>query len=515
MALNVVISDDVARKLITEKNSKSRKLFRLLKEKNVNIWLPVFSALDLEEEIEGEKRCPFFEEFSSSVKILSSIAAHWRKIPPDCPDKKLVLTAVASRGLPGETIIWTEKQIVLPKDLDMPAGNGDYLKKWIEKPRQDIPFVDLAAQQLTMREEIERDIFSVLSHGRYVLGSEIEKLESKLRAFVGAKHVLACSSGTDALLMVLMAWNIGPGDAVFTTPFTFVATAEVIALVGATPVFVDIDPETFNMDPGKLEKAIKAVSEKGDLLPRAIIPVDLFGLPCDYDAIEDIGKRWNLKVLQDAAQSFGAEYHGRKAGTMGNAAATSFFPAKPLGCYGDGGAVFTGDDDLAHRIDSIRIHGQGESQYDNVRIGLNARMDTLQAAILLTKLRYFPEELKKRQKVASTYSELLADCVRVPIVPDGMKSAWAQYSILLQDGNERTELIRLLKKEGIPSAVYYPKPLHLQRAFSDLGYRKGDFPVSEDISARILSLPMHPYLGDQAVFIAKKVSRALKDIRES
>ena len=372
-------------------------------------------------------------------------------------------------------------------------------------------FIDLAAQQRRISKELNANIARVLAHGQYINGPEVRELESALAAYVGAKHAVGCASGTDALLMALMALDIGPGDAVLTSPFTFFATAEVISLVGATPVFVDIDPATFNIDPVKLEQAVRAV-EKGDsslhplpvtaggkLRARAVIPVDLFGLPADYDAIEAIAARHRFPVIEDAAQSFGGEYNGRKCGSFGRIACTSFFPAKPLGCYGDGGMCFTQDDRLNERLRSIRVHGQGSDKYENIRIGINGRLDTLQAAILLAKFAIFPEELELRQEVARLYSELLAGKATIPEVPNGYRSAWAQYSILVGDGVERTSRIAKLKEAGIPTAIYYPKPLHLQAAFSGLGYKEGNFPVSEDCARRIFSLPMHPYLdaGEQ------------------
>jgi UDP-2-acetamido-2-deoxy-ribo-hexuluronate aminotransferase len=368
-------------------------------------------------------------------------------------------------------------------------------------------FIDLAAQQRRISETLNANIARVLTHGQYVNGPEVRELEAALAAYVGVKHAVGCASGTDALLMALMTLEIGPGDAVFTTPFTFVATAEVIGLLGATPVFVDIDPATFNIDPAKLEQAIEAI-EKGDpalhplpgavggrLRPRAVIPVDLFGLPADYDAIEAIAARHVITIIEDAAQSFGGEYKGRKAGSFGAIACTSFFPAKPLGCYGDGGMCFTDDNRFVELLRSIRNHGQGSDKYENIRIGINGRLDTLQAAILLAKVAIFPEEIGLRQEVARRYNELLAGFVTTPEIPQGFKSAWAQYSILVRDSAERCELMAKLKKAGIPTAIYYPKPLHRQTAFAGLGYQEGDFPVSEDCARRIFSLPMHPYLA--------------------
>ena len=357
-----------------------------------------------------------------------------------------------------------------------------------------IDFIDLKAQQkkiaLQLRERIER----VLSHGKYIMGPEIQELEERLAAYVGVKQVVTCSSGTDALLMPLMAYGVGPGDAVFTSPFTFIATAEVIQLLGATPVFVDIDPKTFNIDPNALHQAISGLKQNpktAALKPKGIIPVDLFGQPADYDAINALARQHNIFVLEDAAQSFGGTYKGKKACSLADVAATSFFPAKPLGGYGDGGAIFTNDDDLASRLRSIRIHGQGSDKYDNIRIGLNGRFDTLQAAIVLVKMDIFDQEVIERQRVAQRYSRGLEGLVEVLFLSPDCTSVWAQYSVLSE---QRRILLEKLKAAGIPSAIYYPIPLHLQGAFRHLAYREGDFPISEDASRRIFSLPMHPYL---------------------
>jgi len=383
-------------------------------------------------------------------------------------------------------------------------------------------FIDLAAQQKRIRTKIEANIAKVLDHGKYIMGPEIRELEERLGEYAGVKHVITCSSGTDALLMALMAYNVGPGDAIFTTPFTFIATAEVISILGATPVFIDIDPVTFNLDPAKLVGSSQRLEpttqrlesttqrleptsqrlEPTSLTPRGIIAVDLFGLPADYNAINNFAKKHNLFVIEDAAQSFGAEYHGRKAGSLADIACTSFFPAKPLGCYGDGGAVLTNQDDLAEKMRSIRVHGQGKDKYDNVRIGINGRMDTFQAAILSAKFDIFPEEVELRQDVAKRYKELLLAQVSdlkqlsliTPSVPQGIKSVWAQYSLLAKNESRRAELQSRLNSAGIPTAIYYPCPLHLQTAFAYMEHKKGDFPISEDCASRIFSIPMHPYL---------------------
>lgn len=363
-------------------------------------------------------------------------------------------------------------------------------------------FIDLKKQYQIIKPELEKRIAEICDKTNFIMGPEIAELEEKLAAYTKTRFCLSCSSGTDALLLALMANGVGSGDAVFTSTFTFIATAEVISLLGATPVFVDIDEKTYNIDPKKLRDAIVKVKKglqiteksKATLRPKGIIPVDLFGLCADYDQINAIAKEFGLFVLEDAAQSFGGISKGKRACSFGDIAATSFFPAKPLGCYGDGGAVFINDKEMLDVLKSLRIHGQGSDKYENVRIGINGRMDTIQAAVLLAKLGIFEDEINKRQEVASRYSRLLRNTVIVPEISPKQRSAWAQYSVL---SDTRDEMIAALKKEGIPSAIYYPKPLHLQKAFAGLGYEQGAFPVAEDIAKKIFSLPMHPYLQEK------------------
>lgn len=354
-------------------------------------------------------------------------------------------------------------------------------------------FIDLKTQYKRIKPSVQKRINIVLDHGRFILGPEIAELEKALASFAGVQHCVTCASGTDALLMPLMAKGIGPGDAVFTSPFTFIATAEVIALLGATPVFVDIDEKTWNISPAKLGDAIASCPKH--LKARAVIPVDIFGLPADYAAINTIAKNNGLFVVEDAAQSFGASYKGKRTCSLAPITATSFFPAKPLGCYGDGGMIFTDSKDMCEQLLSIRVHGQGADKYTNVRVGINGRMDSLQAAVLLAKMTIFPEEIELRQKVASHYDRLLAGKVSVPRILKENISAWAQYSLLHP---RRDDLIKKLREGGIPTAIYYPIPLHLQEAFVDLGYRKNDFPVAEKVAGEIFSLPMHPYLEKEA-----------------
>jgi dTDP-4-amino-4,6-dideoxygalactose transaminase len=332
----------------------------------------------------------------------------------------------------------------------------------------------------------------VLEHGKFIMGPEVAELETRLGALAGARHAISCASGTDALALVLMAWGIGPGDAVFVPSFTFVATAEVVAWVGATPVFVDVLPDTFNMDPASLESAIGATPGHG-LTPRAVIPVDLFGQPADYGRLLPVAARHGLKVLADTAQGFGASLHGKPTGNFGEATATSFFPAKPLGCYGDGGAVFTDDDASAETIRSIRIHGQGRDKYENVRIGINGRLDTLQAAILLEKLAVFADEIAARGRVAGRYHAGLAEVAVVPALMEGATSVWAQYTVRLAD---RERVAAALKAAGVPTAIYYPIPLHRQQGYAHYPAAPGGLPVSERLAGEVLSLPMHPYLEE-------------------
>lgn len=382
----------------------------------------------------------------------------------------------------------------------------------VEETENEMQFIDLGAQQKRIRNSLENNIKAVLDHGQYIMGPEIQRLEEKLADYIHARYALSCASGTDALLLALMAHKVEPGDAIFTTPFTFVATGEVINLLGATPIFVDIDPLTYNIDPSKLERAIAALksessdlhplpktSDIGRLRPRGVIAVDLFGLPPDYPRLEATAKESGLFVIEDAAQSFGAEFQGKKACALADIGCTSFFPAKPLGCYGDGGMCFTDDKKLYDIMKSLRVHGKGASKYDNVRTGINGRMDTLQAAILLSKFEIFAEEVELRQTVADRYHQLLSglETIAPPQVPAGVKSVWAQYSILAKDETHRSQLQAKLKAADIPTAVYYPKPLHLQIAYAPLGYKEGEFAISEDCSRRIFSLPMHPYIEEK------------------
>ena len=362
-------------------------------------------------------------------------------------------------------------------------------------PVQSIAFIDIVEQRRRLGKHIDDAVAGVLTHCQFINGPEVARLEADLAAFSGAKHVIACASGTDALLMVLMAKKIGPGDAVICPTFTFCATGEVVALLGATPVFVDVDEATFNIDPNSLKDGI-AVARKCGLKPKAIIPVDLFGQPADHDAIAAIAAAEGMFVLDDAAQGFGATYKGRRLGSTGLATATSFFPAKPLGCFGDGGAIFTDDAELAADLRSVRVHGQGSDKYDNVRLGLTARLDTMQAAILIEKLKIFEDEIAARNKVAERYAHGLGNVVSVPRLASGSTSVWAQYTIRLPDGVDRDGFAAALKAQGIPTAIYYPKSMHQQTAYRNFPIAAGGLPVSEKLSEDVISLPMHAYLDE-------------------
>lgn len=364
-------------------------------------------------------------------------------------------------------------------------------------------FIDLAAQQARIKPALDARLQAVLAHGGYIMGPEVRELESALSGFCGAAHAITCANGTDALLLALMALGIGPGDAVILPSFTFAATAETMPFVGAVPFFADIDPVTYNLSPDSLARCVQAARAAG-LRPRAVIPVDLFGLPADYDPIGDIATAEGMHLISDSAQGFGSVYKGRASGTLGIIATTSFFPAKPLGCYGDGGALFTPDAGLAALLDSYRVHGKGREKYDNVRIGMNSRLDTLQAAILLEKLAIFADELQARQSVAARYGDALQDRFVVPHVPAGLRSSWAQYTLRARSRDERDALRAHLAEQGVPTMIYYPLPLHRQTAYAGYPCDPAGLAESERAAATVFSLPMHPYLSesDQSRVIA-------------
>jgi dTDP-4-amino-4,6-dideoxygalactose transaminase len=358
-----------------------------------------------------------------------------------------------------------------------------------------VPFIDIAAQRRRLGPAVDEAVSRVLGHCQFINGPEVTELEAALAAFSGAKHVVSCASGTDALLMVLMAKGVGRGDAVLCPSFTFCATGEAVALTGAVPVFVDVVESTFNMDVASLKRGIATAKRLG-LKPKGVIPVDLFGQSADHDGIWAVAEAEGLFVLDDAAQAFGASYKGRRLGGLGLITATSFFPAKPLGCFGDGGAIFTDDAKFAETLRSVRVHGQGSDKYDNVRLGLTGRLDTIQAAVLIEKLKIFEDEIAARNSVAERYARGLGNVVTVPRLAGGMTSVWAQYTIRLPAGTDRNEFALALKAQGIPTAIYYPKSMHQQTAYRDFPVADGGLPVSERLSSDVISLPMHAYLDE-------------------
>ena len=358
-------------------------------------------------------------------------------------------------------------------------------------------FRDLHAQYQALKAEMDKAIFEVIEDCNFISGKQVQELESELADYTGMKHCITCGNGTDALTLMMMAWNIKEGDAVFVPDFTFFSSGEVVSFEGATPVFYDVNEDTFNADTVSLERAIKAVKEEGKLNPRAIVAVDLFGQPADYPELKKIADKYGLLILEDGAQGFGGRIGEQRSCSFGDAATTSFFPAKPLGCYGDGGAVFTNDDETAEYLKSVRIHGKGTFKYDNVRIGMNYRLDTVQAAVLKVKLKAFREyELEAVNKVAAQYEKVLGNLVKTPAVPEGFYSSWAQYTIQLSSQEIRDGLQSYLKENGVPSMIYYPKPMHMQKAFEDVKQYVG-CPVTEKLCERVLSLPMHPYMEQQ------------------
>ena len=544
MISDLLLDVDVAVDLVSRREPHgglAEKVVGLATSENVRLWLYTGSVSRLESEAtqafldqlqaSGDDFAPqeaagqarrALDDLSHQVQWLAALAGEGPVFGSDDPHARQLLSAVARLG--DSARLLTRQEVLLGLDPDRTMHPKTFLAQGAGGSRP-IPFINLTAQQDRIRPRLEQNLHRVLHHGRYIMGDEVGELEGRLADFVGVEQTVACASGTDALLLALMACGVGPGDAVFTSPFTFIATAEVIALLGATPVFVDIDPSSLAIDPAQLEKAVQAVQSndphqyplpavqgRGQLIPRAVMPVDLFGLPAEYDLINRTATRYGLWVIEDAAQSLGAEYHGRKAGALGDIGCTSFFPAKPLGGYGDGGAAFTDNQELAAAMRSLAVHGTGQTRYDHDRIGLNARLDSLQAAVLLPKLEILPEEIGRRQRVAAAYSRLITERgldLQVPSLPQGLSSAWAQYSVLARDEEHRRRWQQSLGRASVPTAVYYPKPLHMQRAFTGLGYRPEDMPISLAMSERIFSLPMHPYLAETEILrIVKAMDQA-------
>jgi dTDP-4-amino-4,6-dideoxygalactose transaminase len=371
-----------------------------------------------------------------------------------------------------------------------------------------IPFIDLKAQQKLIINELEAAVKKVLAHGEYILGPEVLELEQKLANFCGANYAVSCANGTDSLMLIMMAKNLGSNDAVFVPSFTFIATAETVVKVGGQPIFIDVDPKTFNLDPESLKRGIKIAKENG-LTPRGVMPVDLFGQMADYDPILEIAQENGLWTLCDAAQSFGASYKGKRVGSIGLATSTSFFPAKPLGCYGDGGCIFTDSEELATTLRSLRLHGQGKERYNTTHIGINSRLDTIQAAILLEKLKIFPRELEQRQEVANQYNKALKGLVETPFIMESAQSAWAQYTVKLSSSEARGQVQAALKESGIPTAIYYPVPIHQQPPYKKYLKATPVLNTTDSLAQTVLSLPMHPYLEFSDEYV-ETLKRAFK-----
>lgn len=378
-------------------------------------------------------------------------------------------------------------------------------------------YIDLKAQYKELKDKIDSNIQKVINNAEFISGPEVKELEEKLAEYVGRKYCVTCANGTDALTIAMRVLDVKPNDAVFVPSFTFYSTSEVVSLEGATPIFVDVDERTFNIDTNKLEKAIKEVIDEGKLNPKAIIPVDLFGQVANFPEIDKIAKKYNLKVVEDAAQGFGGSINSKMACSFGDISTTSFFPAKPLGCYGDGGAIFTDDEEIYKLMLSLRVHGKGSFKYENVRVGYNSRLDTIQAAILLPKLEAFKEfELDNRNKFAKLYTERLKDVVKTPVVPEGYVSSWAQYTLILDSEEERNELQAKLKESRIPTMVYYPIPLHKQIVYEGYDFNLDDLKVSEELCKKVLSIPMHPYMSEEQVdMISEKILDIMKAYRNN
>ena len=441
---------------------------------------------------ETHKMMKYFLEDKKIAKTPSYIEINY----DDIEDSQIIASAQAI-----DAKVITRDDRMLQKYPDMTISPADFLKTKNQQPseRSDNPagtrtktkidFANLKKQHFMYESELSKEMDKVLNNTSFIMGDTVKRLEENLQNFTGAKHAITCSSGTDALLLAMMALDIQPGDEIITTPFTFIATAETIAFLKAKPVFVDIDEKTYNIDPSKIEEKITDKT-------KAIMPVSLYGQPADMDAIQTIADKHNLKVIIDGAQSFGSTYKGKTDSNLGDISTTSFFPAKPLGCYGDGGAVFTNDDTLADKIRSLRVHGQSK-RYHHQYIGMGGRMDTLQCSVVDVKLKHYKKDLALRQEVAQKYTKALGSKTLVlPYVDENTTSAWAQYSIRVQN---RDNLQAELKEKGIPTAVHYPMPLHLQECFAYLGYKRGDFPISEMISNEIMSLPMNPYISDDEI----------------
>jgi len=514
--MNVILDVNVVLDLLLKRKEyfiDQEDCFQVLIERGVSLYFPVCAlptlayvhlmelkrlkqagAIDPEEDLKEVSRKQLSALFDE-INICTNLAAHWKMIPDEHADREDALISLSASILPGNTVIWTEDKDFKPVGEILAVGDHKTVQESLAKCHQGTQFIDLAAQQRLIRPKLELGLYSVLRHGQYIMGPEVKELEEKLARFVDVNHCISCSSGTDALLIALMALDIGPGDEVITVPYTWISSAEVIALLHAKPVFVDILPDTFNMDPDKIEAAITPRT-------KAIMPVSIYGQCANMTRINAIAEKHGIPVIEDGAQSFGASHNGKKSCGLSLIGCTSFFPSKPLGCYGDGGAIFTDDDELAEKMRQIRVHGQ-KVKHQHPLVGINGRLDTMQAAILLEKLKIFPEECRLRWEAGQRYNKLFSGIpgIQAPVIAEGNNSVYTQYTFLTE---EREMVSNVLKGEGIPSVAYYAVPLHLQGAFSDLGHKPEDFPVSEQIASQCLSLPMYPYISreDQELIAA-------------
>jgi UDP-2-acetamido-2-deoxy-ribo-hexuluronate aminotransferase len=488
--LNIVLDNDTILGLLSRTANDLQHRYTRLQKSSIRFWIPCCSLSLLETQIVPAHHHPLSTLLDNNVQLLSSLAAHWREIPANHRNKSQALMSLDAAVLPGTTIIWTNNPKFASAHPDIESGDHEAIYALLAQSEEESPLVDLTTQQLNLRPILEKQWWNVLKHGQYILGPEVPLLEQQLAAYVGAKHCIAVANGTEALLIALMAIGIKAGDEVITSPFNFIAAAEMIALLGAKPVFVDIEPNTYLLNPALLPAAITTKT-------KAIIPVSLYGQCADFDTINNIATAHKLPVIEDAGQSFGATYKDRHSCTLSTIGCTSFFPTKPLGAYGDAGACFTEDDQLAAVMRRLRVHGQ-EKHYQHRLIGLNSRLDTLQASILLAKLSIFDKELENRAKISATYTRLLSNHpqIKTPVIASHNSSVYAQYTVAVE---KRDQVQQQLKERGIPTAVHYPVPIHLQPAFSYLGQGQGSFPVAETAAQRVLSLPMHPYLIEEGI----------------
>jgi len=500
--LNIILDNDIVLELLSKSKNDTIHSFIRLQKSPVRFWLPCCSLSLLETQMQSSIHQPLATLLDKKVQWLSSLAAHWHEIPSDCPNKIQALMSLDAATLPGTTIIWTNKLDLTSLHPDIEGGDHEFVYAMLAQYENEPSLIDLESQQLILRPTLEKHIFNVLKHGQYIGGAEVQALEKQLADYVGVKHCISVASGSDALLIALMAVDVKAGDEVITSPFNFVAVAEMIALRGAKPVFVDIEPITYTLNPSLLRSAITRNT-------KAIIASNLFGQCADFYAINKIANQYNLPVIEDASQSFGATYHDKKSGTLSAIGCTRFSPSQPLGAYGNAGACFTDDENLANLMRQLGDHGQDKDKpYHHQVIGINGRLDTLQASLLLAKLALFPKEVEDRAHIAATYNGLLKqeEKIKIPFIASHNICVYSQYTI---EVNNRDDVQQQLQQRGIPTVVHYPVPLHLQPVFAYLNHAENSFPVAKTVAQRVLSLPMHPYLTEQMQI---KIVNALKSV---